>query len=299
MFLNKEYFISRLIQLFNETQEELVLIVPYVKTSAQVYEHLVELDERGVEILMVCREDCLKQSEISKLSKLKHLTLLSHPNLHSKIYLNDYDIIVGSMNLYEYSEQFNREAGFVFPKKEVWDNNNGELCINEIRQIISGSTEIVTSKKVREEGVNFEILSTSFEKLQSRSDILSRMFTTKKFIPLETSEGYNPTCTNFYDNIDVAVSYRVVILPNYPEEVLEKVFGKMREPKVDYYPDFRVYVDTRKKRITVYAAEGSTIDDHIYTNKKYVKNLEKTIMSISKEINQLYTRVLRTQPRTY
>jgi len=112
MFLNKPKFVESLFNLFEEAEKELVLIVPYIKMSAEVYQALLDCDKRDVEIGMVCRTDCLKPVELEKLKKLKHLTLLTHPNLHSKIYLNQDNIIVGSMNLYEYSQKFNREAGY-------------------------------------------------------------------------------------------------------------------------------------------------------------------------------------------
>lgn len=50
--------------------------------------------------------------EREKLHSLDNLTIMNHPNVHAKCYLNDSSMIVCSMNLYEYSEKNNREMGF-------------------------------------------------------------------------------------------------------------------------------------------------------------------------------------------
>jgi len=199
MFLNKPKFIESLFKIFEEAEKELVLIVPYIKMSTDVFNALKDCDTRDVETLIVCRKDCLHPKELQKLRQLKNLTLLAHPNLHSKIYLNQNDIIIGSMNLYEYSQKFNREAGVLLsninPKgntSNILDFSDGdpsEDCRVELQNIISSSEEIFVSKKAAEYGVDFTILKTLDELQYDKAKTLSKYFTTKKFQLLETKEG--------------------------------------------------------------------------------------------------------------
>ncbi|WP_372758107.1 phospholipase D family protein [Mariniflexile sp.] len=96
-----------------ESKEELILIVPYIQASENVLNALKIADNNGVEITLVYRENKLSDLEKNKLLALKNINLLHHPNVHCKCYYNGDLLIVGSMNLYEYSEKNNREIGML------------------------------------------------------------------------------------------------------------------------------------------------------------------------------------------
>ena len=110
-FLNSNELQSWIPRVIDEAEKELVIIVPFVKTSKSLYQSLYDANERGVETTIVYRENKLPQEERKKLLTLDNLNLLHHPNVHAKCYLNEYFLIVTSMNMYEYSEKNNREMG--------------------------------------------------------------------------------------------------------------------------------------------------------------------------------------------
>jgi len=293
MFLNKPKFVESLFNLFDEADKELVLVVPYVKMSKEVYNALVDCDRRGIEICMVCRTDCLHANELEKLKKLTHITLLTHPNLHSKIYLNQKDIIVGSMNLYEYSQTFNREAGYMFERGgDTWSNDEAEDCLFEIKQIISGSEIIIASEKVLEEGVDFSILRTEDELLQRNAKTLSKFFTTKTFTVVESPEGTYPTCISFFDQISVVVSNRAAIYPRYSDEILKRVLKSFQNIEEHRFENFRTYIDYYNKRITLYAKKGEYIPHIVYRDRQYAKSLEMALMTLCKELDVIYKRIM-------
>lgn len=294
MFLNKPKFIESLFQLFDEADNELVLIVPYVKMSSDVFKALKNCDKRGVQTLMVCRKDCLKATELDKLKSLKHLTLLSHPNLHSKIYLNERNIIIGSMNLYEYSEKYNREAGILLNNyNTIFSDNEAENCRLEIKEIISGSEKLLISSRVSKYGVNFKCIELEEESLANRARLLSQYLITKSFTVKETKEGLVPTCVSFYDNIDVAISNRVAIIPNYPKNILNSIFESYEKRKFKSFTPFRVYTSSYHKMITLYAKEGEQIEDYIYTDRAYAKKVEQMVMQICEELDTDYKKLTK------
>ncbi len=293
MFLNKPKFIENLLRLINEAETELALIVPYVKMSAEVYEALQNCDGRGVEILLVCREDCMHSNELKRLQKFRHLTLLAHPNLHAKIYINEKSIIIGSMNLYEYSEKFNREAGLLIANnvESHFEGESANDCLCEVGEIISGSEVILASKKVEVNGVNFSILYTKEEKEQDRAAILSTYFATKKFSLLETHEGLHPTCTSFYDQIDAVISHRAVLIPRYPKDILDEIFERYKNIPNNKFDNFRTFIDPVNYKFTCYAEKGESIPSKVYTDKHYAKKLEKNMMVLCKELDHTYKKL--------
>lgn len=101
-------------RIITEAQKELVIIVPYIKTSKVLYGSLFNADKKGVESIIVYRENALPPVELKKLKALNNINLLYHPNVHAKCYMNEKYLIISSMNLYEFSIQNNREMGVVF-----------------------------------------------------------------------------------------------------------------------------------------------------------------------------------------
>ena len=123
-FLNTTLLNEWIPRLVNETERELVIIVPYIKTSDKMYKSLHDANKRGVETTLVYRENNLTEKEKSKFQSLDNLNLMHHPNIHAKCYYNEKYLIITSMNMYEYSEINNREMGVLLHKEEIQDSKN-------------------------------------------------------------------------------------------------------------------------------------------------------------------------------
>jgi hypothetical protein len=198
------------------------------------------------------------------------------------------------MNLYEYSQKFNREAGYMFQKSTGLGSEDGEDCLAEIKQIISGSEIVLASVKVVENGFDFSILNTIKELIAKKSQRLSKFFTTKNFTPFESPEGYNATCIDFYDQINVVISNRASIYPIYPEVVVKKVMKHFKNIPEDRFSEFRTYTDIHHNRLTVYAKKGEFIPDVVYKDREYAKSLEAVLMTLCKELDTTYKKVMTT-----
>jgi hypothetical protein len=75
------------------------------------------------------------------LSKIKNLKLFYFQNLHAKCYFNDKEMVITSMNMYEFSEKNNREMGIY-----VTMQNDLEIVENALAE----TSSIVKSSKVIE-----------------------------------------------------------------------------------------------------------------------------------------------------
>ncbi|MBO3117494.1 hypothetical protein J4050_12090 [Winogradskyella sp. DF17] len=290
MFLNKSNFVNHLFRLFDDAKDEIVLVVPYIKTSEEVYKALQNCDKRGVEILMVCREDGLTDKEFNKLNQLKHLTLLSHPNLHSKIYLNELHIIIGSMNLYEYSEKFNREAGIklsVNGGKHKSDDSS-ENCKQEILEIINASTVIKLSDFVSANSLRFNCLLLKEDKKENKVKKLNKLFKTKSFKIINTKEGNHPTCLSYYDNIGVAISNRISIMPNYEQHVLTMVFDELYNMSFDSFLPYRIYLNDYNKMLTIYPPSGDSLEALLFHNSSMANEIEDVVTKVCERFDRLY-----------
>ena len=116
--LTRRKTVSALEDILKNAKEKIVLVSPYINLSEDNANRLRAADDRGVPITLVCRKDNLKENEKRVLQKLKHIQVYNRDNLHTKCYYNEQELIITSMNLYEFSEQNNVEMGVLFTKDE-------------------------------------------------------------------------------------------------------------------------------------------------------------------------------------
>lgn len=96
----------------------------------------------------------LKKNEEQALSKIKKLSLHYFDNLHAKCYFNEEEMIITSMNIYEYSEKNNREMGVLICRKD--DAELFKNAVDETHSILKASKEkpLFKNKKDRAEQYN-------------------------------------------------------------------------------------------------------------------------------------------------
>jgi phosphatidylserine/phosphatidylglycerophosphate/cardiolipin synthase-like enzyme len=194
-------------QLIRETVRELIIVVPYIKTSENLFQELKNANQRGVESTIIYRENKLTETEKQKFEILDNVNLMHHPNVHCKCYYNEKYLIITSMNLYEYSQLNNREMGILLSKEED-GTEIFEEAIKEIRQIINGSNIERKSRETIEEGFEMDIIKTKVERLQETCKTINKVFIHKKFAPQAQQTNYRIVCQNYFDNIDVILDGR-------------------------------------------------------------------------------------------
>ncbi|UAB80959.1 phospholipase D family protein [Marixanthomonas sp. SCSIO 43207] len=219
LFLNTPKLNEWLPKLIATSEKELVLVVPYIKISKPIFKALKKADKNGVAITIVYRENKLSNVQKEKILELNKLNLLHHPNIHCKCYYNGTLLIIGSMNLYEYSEENNREMGVLFyneyfesPENSFQlDYDDPEVFYDTIFELCdivkSGTLERVNSY-YKTNGFEIDILKTNKELTEENCRLLNNYFLNKKFIPLKVSDyDYTCYCENYYDNIHIVFEY--------------------------------------------------------------------------------------------
>ncbi len=100
-------------QIILTAKTQIYLFCPYLKLSKTLFERLVDTNRRGVQVKIIHGKNELKPDEKKKLLSLPNVTLYFFENLHAKCYFSSTDMVITSMNLYEFSEKNNREMGIL------------------------------------------------------------------------------------------------------------------------------------------------------------------------------------------
>jgi len=115
-----------------EAKLNLHLVSPYLQLSKTLYERLKDASKRGVVIKIVYGKRDLALGVQNLLSELNNLELYFFENLHAKCYFNESEMVITSMNMYEFSEKTNREMGILISR-----NSDKEIYIKAEMETLS------------------------------------------------------------------------------------------------------------------------------------------------------------------
>lgn len=123
-------------ELLKEANNFVYLITPYLKFSETLYDRLKSISHKDVDLTIVFGKEELSKDEKLKLEKLD-CNIYYKKNLHAKCYINEKQALIGSMNLYRFSEVNNIEMGVKIDK--VKDREAYKNCLNEVLDLIENS----------------------------------------------------------------------------------------------------------------------------------------------------------------
>ena len=123
-----------------EARKKLVLVSPFLQLSKTFFERLKDASKRGVQIKLIYGKDELKYNERNSLAQLENTELYFFENLHAKCYFNEKNMVITSMNMYEFSEKNNREMGVLIERKT--DGDIFDKAVNETLSIMQSSEQI-------------------------------------------------------------------------------------------------------------------------------------------------------------
>lgn len=127
-----------------------MLISPYIKIPDSLFQNLRAADQRGVNITLVYgKKKTLEPDTQEQLNQLKKLKLYFLDNLHAKCYFNERAMVITSLNLFDFSEQNNREMGVLVTQQ----NHEGVFteAIREAKMIISLATRLDFNIQIKEQ----------------------------------------------------------------------------------------------------------------------------------------------------
>lgn len=130
-------------QLINKASEKLVLISPYLKINERIKQSLEDKNRLKIDIRVIYGKNELQPDENNWLKSMTSIRSSFCKDLHAKCYLNEKEVIITSMNLYEFSQVNNNEMG-IYVEKES-DPELYKDIYEEAQRLIRTSEEIVIS----------------------------------------------------------------------------------------------------------------------------------------------------------
>jgi len=182
-------------KIIREAKGELTLITPFLKLSNLFLERLRDADNRGVRTKLIYGKKELDSEEYNNLNQLSNLELYYCESLHAKCYFNENQMVITSLNLYDYSIKNNREMG-VYIKRE------------EDEKLFKGSVIEANSVIQSSELKKISVLRKADAEKETVDDRTGFCIRYREMIPFNTDK---PLCTPCYK---VWVEFGD---PDYPE----------------------------------------------------------------------------------
>jgi len=257
-FLNTKGLSEWIPTIINQTERELVIISPYLQLSDNIYSTLLEANNRGVETIIIYRENKISEKDKAKLTALDNLNLMHHPNVHAKCFYNESYLLIASMNLYEFSEKNNREMGVLFRgsvTSNSFSSEDSEIfedALNEISAIITSSEMQRESRETTSDGFEMEILKTKRQRQEDKLKILNKIFGHKKF-DFDFTYGEelgNYVCNNYLDKVDVMINSNIEFHLNFDPNKVNQFYDLHRENKKQLefkFDGFKLYWNNPEK----------------------------------------------------
>lgn len=173
-YLNTDDFSSELIKLIKSAKRQLILVSPYLKFHDRIKD-LIEY-RTDLTIFIIYGKKDPTPAVVDWIRSMPHIKWYFSKNNHAKCYMNEQTCLIGSMNLYEYSQQNNYEMGVGFSREEHPDQFNAvleDIGIMKGQAIKKhGEPEVLTTDKADVAEIEYSKLTTS--KLAAKLNISTR-----------------------------------------------------------------------------------------------------------------------------
>ncbi|HOI18653.1 MAG TPA: phospholipase D family protein [Candidatus Woesearchaeota archaeon] len=128
--------------IIKNAKDRLILISPYLQINERIKEFLTTKSKEKTEVRLIFKETN-EIEQLDWLKKLNHFRLSKCKNLHAKCYMNDDEVLITSMNLFEFSQQNNNEMGILISKND--DLSLFNEVLKEVTRILDVSDEVKVS----------------------------------------------------------------------------------------------------------------------------------------------------------
>lgn len=132
--------------IIKEAKSVLIIVSPYLQVSEQFKIRLKDAAARNVDIRIFYGKSELKPKEFEALKAIPNVELAYIDRLHAKCFLNEDSALIGSMNLYEFSEK-NIEMGILLNAKS--DKETFIKVAHEVNSLLNNfsSRPIILERK--------------------------------------------------------------------------------------------------------------------------------------------------------
>lgn len=147
-FLNTSGINYHLEEIIKGARDRLVIISPYLKLNERIKELLEDKDRLKIDVRIIYGKADLHPEEVKWLRKLQYIRTSYCNNLHAKCYISESACIIGSLNLYSFSQINNNEMGVLIDRQT--DTQLYHDAYEEAQRLIRISEEIRISLEVVE-----------------------------------------------------------------------------------------------------------------------------------------------------
>ena len=138
---------SCILDILRNAKKDVTLISPYLSLWGHLQDQIIAAIDRGVEVGILIREPDtgdFKPREEEEIKWLLELGVIvaTAEYLHAKIYMNEKDLLVSSMNLTEFSTKNSRDIALVIHDEE------DQRPIREYVDTLISSAELLSDEEV-------------------------------------------------------------------------------------------------------------------------------------------------------
>lgn len=272
---------GKIMTLIDQAREELIIISPYNKFTywKKLTQRINKAKNRGVKIKWYIR----KNVENNNVEQIHNLGIepIEIEDLHCKLYLNEKNAVITSMNLHEYSDSSSIDIGYLITKENHY---------KELKDFIN---TYITYTPIMQEYPEEERHSN-----KSYMECLTDFLSNSGYLYEQYKNNYWITTSirNFVDDFELIIEpkgsyYRIDLRINYPYRVKCKIFDYLKNKndilneKTGHVIDF----GTQMKRLKMDLQIFENYQYENWTNKEFsiIKPiLEKTINTYKDIINQ-------------
>ena len=156
---------SKIEDIIDQGEDFVYIVSAYIELSHQYHDKIEAALKNAEKVALIIRDDGeIKKADLEWFRSVKKLKIYKVPRLHSKIYMNDNEAVVTSLNLNGQSIAKNYEVGVVLDyderayddilervesymqKKYLWNPNEVEEAASSTRRVAESSSK-VTKKK--------------------------------------------------------------------------------------------------------------------------------------------------------
>lgn len=129
--LNTKETANKILEIIKEAKEYLIIVSPFLKMKEK---YKKEIERKKIKVIIIYGKSDLNYDEEDFMYDCDNIGLYYCDDLHAKIYMNENECIISSMNLYQFSEENNFELSVVFDKNEKKAFKKVEKEIREIKE---------------------------------------------------------------------------------------------------------------------------------------------------------------------
>lgn len=145
-FVNTLKAVAAIDEIITEADNTLTLVSPYLKLSNDFKEKLELRNKENKVTTIIFGKQELNPKEMIFLQSLQFVSLRYKQNLHAKCYFNENQMIITSLNFYEYSMANNKEMGVLIERENEDDAKLYEDAKQEVDRIFKTSDDFEFSR---------------------------------------------------------------------------------------------------------------------------------------------------------